>query len=354
MTDKGYLPKDKWEPFIESLSNDFRVYAPCEDDGVVTFQVFEKGKKIDLSRPSTSAPKGVMFPQSDTLFAYKFKKEPETPEKTAVELDASTNIPETVIVGARPCDAKGFITYDRVYLEVDPYYAERREKTTVVGLCCGGPFAGCFCTSTGGGLAEKEGSDVFVTELDNGYFLEALTEKGKKILGRPGIEDGASYADAAAKKQEAASKALPRVIPGDGEPRLSREAFESDEFWDRVSAKCLSCGACTYLCPTCYCFNITDEARLEGGERVRSWDACMFHHFTLEASGHNPRGRKAQRLKQRVGHKFLYYVDKYGTIACSGCGRCIRHCPVSVEISGIVASLAEGAQTEQKAAEARS
>jgi ferredoxin len=224
----------------------------------------------------------------------------------------------------------------------------------VVGFCCNGPFAGCFCTSAGGGLAEKEGSDLFVTELDNGYFVEAIPEKGKKLLGRPRGEDGATFADAAAKKQEQASKALQKVIPGDPEPRISREAFESDTFWDEVSAKCLSCGVCTYLCPTCYCFNITDEARLEGGERVRSWDACMFHHFTLEASGHNPRNRKAMRLKQRVGHKFLYYVDKYGTIACSGCGRCIRHCPVSVEISHIVARLTEGAQGDQKAAEARS
>ena len=103
----------------------------------------------------------------------------------------------------------------------------------------------------------------------------------------------------------------------------------------------MSCGACTYLCPTCYCFNMTDEQAVNKGERIRSWDSCMFPHFTLETSGHNPRSKKAQRFKQRVGHKFVYYPEKYGELACSGCGRCIRFCPISMEIGKVVARLAE-------------
>ena len=222
MTDKGYLPKDKWEPFIESLSNDLRVYAPCEDDGVITFQVFEKGKKIDLSRPSTSAPKGVMFPQSDSLFSFRFKKEPETPEKTAVELDASTNVPETVIVGARPCDAKGFITYDRVYLEVDPYYRERREKTTVIGLCCNGPYAG---SSVRRSAACREGRFGCIRHgLDNGYFLEGIDQEGKKIPWKAGNR-GRSFVLLMRPRAGGASKAFRRSSPETENRELSRRAF---------------------------------------------------------------------------------------------------------------------------------
>ncbi len=113
--------------------------------------------------------------------------------------------------------------------------------------------------------------------------------------------------------------------------------FDDMEFWGDVSAKCISCGACTYLCPTCYCFNITDEGAGLSGRRVRSWDNCMSHQFTLEASGHNPRPTKAHRLRNRVGHKFSYYPAIHDeVIACCGCGRCIKSCPVSVDIREIV------------------
>ena len=108
-------------------------------------------------------------------------------------------------------------------------------------------------------------------------------------------------------------------------------------FWRDQSAKCVSCGACTYLCPTCYCFTITDETTGMSGRRMRSWDACMHFQFTLEASGHNPRPTKAHRLKNRVGHKFSYYPTLHdGLIACCGCGRCVKSCPVSVDIREIV------------------
>jgi ferredoxin len=233
-------------------------------------------------------------------------------------------------------------------MDVDPYYRERRERTTIITLACPNPYPGCFCTSVDGGPASKMGSDVLMTEVDGGYYLEAVTDKGKAVLDDPAVRDGASHKAEAEEAQKAAYAKVKKAFPGGRNVKISKERFLSDAFWEDVTAKCLSCGACTYLCPTCYCFNITDEQAIDKGERIRSWDSCMFPHFTSETSGHNPRSNKPQRFKQRVGHKFVYYPEKYAELACSGCGRCIRYCPISMDIGKVVAKLADTGEEAAK------
>ncbi len=347
MREAGYLPKEAWKAFVEGLAKRFRLYAPHSEGDTITFQPFDPEKPLCLDRPAAAAPKGVVFPQSETLFAFEFKKESDQPQKTDIELKADLNFPETVILGARPCDARGFTFLDPVYLNTDPYYRARREKTTIVTVSCNAPFPACFCTSVDGGPDDTTGSDMLVTELEKGYFIEAVTEKGRRLLEGIELQDGTSYREEAERRNADARSRLKKAFSGGKAVNISKDRFLSDSFWEHVAAKCLSCGACTYICPTCYCFNITDEHAVNQGERIRSWDSCMFPHFTLEASGHNPRAKKSQRLKQRVGHKFVYYPEAYGNLACSGCGRCIRLCPVSMEISAIVASLAQDAAEER-------
>jgi sulfhydrogenase subunit beta (sulfur reductase) len=343
MADTGYLPKEKEKDFLASMSRSSVLYVPCLEGDTVLFRIYSPERTVCFDRPANSPPKSIIYPQSETLFSYAFKKNPDEPQKMTVDLEDKIDAPDTVIFGGRPCDAKGFTIYDRVFIDTDtpdPYYKERREKTMIVTMTCDSPSAGCFCTSVGGGPAEKEGSDVLVTELEKGYFIKPLTEKGKAVLNQPGVEDGASYEQEALARQEATKRDVKHPFETDGNPKINESLFNADEFWEEVISKCVSCGACTYLCPTCYCFNITDEQAVDKGERVRSWDACMFPHFTLEASGHNPRPRKQNRFRNRVGHKFAWYPEKYnGVIACCGCGRCIRYCPVSVDISEIVSSL---------------
>jgi sulfhydrogenase subunit beta (sulfur reductase) len=343
MAETAFIPKEKWGAFIEGLSAKALVYVPCIEGDTVIFRPFSKDKTLCFERPANTPPKGVIFPQSDTLFSFEFLKDSESPQKVDIELTEHHTFPKVVLMGCRPCDAKGFTIYDRPYTETDtpdPYYKGRREQTTIITMACQTPSAGCFCSSVGGGPADKEGSDALVTELEKGYFIEALTEKGKAFLKEAGLDDGGAYQAEAAKAHDATQAMMNQPFGKDGLPKVSKELFENDEFWETELAKCLSCGACTYLCPTCYCFNITDEQQTTKGERVRSWDGCMYAHFTLEASGHNPRPTKFQRFKNRVGHKFLFYPEKYnGVIACCGCGRCIRYCPVSVDISEIVSKL---------------
>jgi sulfhydrogenase subunit beta (sulfur reductase) len=350
MSRTAYLPKGKERDFLQALAERYRVYAPCSEDGNLLFRNFSPDCEISFDRPAVSPPKAVIYPQHETLFTFAFKKDPDNLGTVNVELKEPADFPATVIVGARPCDARGFTIIDRVFKDSDvpdPYYRARREATTIVSITCPSPWPGCFCTAVDGGPDEKSDSDAMMTELEKGYFLESVTEKGEKLLDAPMLEDGSPYREEAEKRQAEGRKAVEAQQAAARLPQPDAERFHSPEFWEEAVAKCVSCGACTYLCPTCYCFNITDEERMDSGERVRSWDSCMSCHFTLEASGHNPRTRKTERFKNRVGHKFLYYPEKYGgAIQCSGCGRCIRHCPVSMEISRIVTDL--GAP-EQKA-----
>ena len=112
-----------------------------------------------------------------------------------------------------------------------------------------------------------------------------------------------------------------------------------DDIWETVSHKCLGCGTCSYLCPICYCFDLTDEKTETGARKVRSWDCCMFDLFTRHASGHNPRPVNAMRLRQKVMHKFSYYWERYGLHGCVGCGRCVRSCPVNLDIRQLLAEM---------------
>jgi ferredoxin len=352
MKTSAYLRKGRERDLIDALATKATLFIPCLEGETVMFKPAKPGYTLCLSRPAVSPPKSAIYPQSETLFSFRFKKDPEDQRRTVVELDDRTEAPETIIFGARPCDARGIAIIDRAFSQTDtpdPYYMRRREKTTIVTFTCPEPSTGCFCTRVACGPAETNDSDVIMTELEDGYFLEAITGKGQAILESPVLEDGAAHEARAKEVQKAVHERMVKETGGTDTTPVDPETFHSQAFWEETAERCLGCGACTYLCPTCYCFNITDEQAVNGGERIRSWDACMFHHFTLEASGHNPRAAKALRLKNRIGHKFVYYGEKYdGIIACSGCGRCIRGCPVSIEISSIASALKKGQRAEDQ------
>jgi sulfhydrogenase subunit beta (sulfur reductase) len=342
MKKSAYLKKEKEKDLIDALGTKARLFLPCLEGEAVVFKPAAPGSTLCLSRPAVSPPKGVVYPQSETLFSFRFNKDPEDPRRTLVDLDDRIDAPEQIIFGARPCDARGIAIIDRAFSQdtPDPYYLARRAKTTIVTVTCPEPSTGCFCTWVGCGPAETIDSDVMMTELEDGYLMEALTGKGEALLESPILEEGTPYEARAREVQKTVHERMVSEAGGPETTPVDLETFHSQAFWEKAADRCIGCGACTFLCPTCYCFNITDEQVVDKGERIRSWDACMFHHFTLEASGHNPRTQKALRLRNRIGHKFVYYGEKYdGITACSGCGRCIRACPVSIEISTIAAAL---------------
>jgi len=329
-----FLKREDIPGLLGRLSERFRVYVPVKRAEVVLWRPWREGVEPALEHQGTEPPKAVLFPRSETLLRFGC-------EGKEVEVEETIEAPPTVIFGSRPCDARGFLIYDRVFLDErnpDPYYRARREATTIITILCLDPEGTCFCSTVGGGPLDEEGSDLVLLPLKGGYLAKALTPKGEALL-----EDGA-FVEASEGQLSEAERLRERakmepLLELDGVPERFTESFTSD-LWERVSQKCISCGACTFLCPTCYCFNITDERTPEGAERLRNWDACMFYHYTLEASGHNPRPTKAERYRNRIGHKFSYYPSLYeGLFACCGCGRCIKSCPVSLDIREVLREL---------------
>ena len=254
-------------------------------------------------RPTNSI-KEFVFPRHEILYGYQFKG--KRTELVPVELPTT----EQIVIGARPCDAAALTILDSVFnWDVkDASYNRRRELTTVVTLACKEHDDFCFCTSVGSGPCDERGSDVLLIPMDGErYDVRCLTEKGKKLF--------AGATTPSSEKGTAPDGPPPRVdLDAIGE--FLAGGYERPE-WPPITRRCFGCGACTYTCPTCHCFDIVDEGGASGGVRARNWDACQFTMFTAHASGHNPRGDQSQRQRQRIHHKFQIYPDKFGAILCT-------------------------------------
>ncbi len=203
------------------------------------------------------------------------------------------------------------------------------------------PYTSCFCTSVDGEPVSSEGSDILLTDIGGDYLVEFITPKGEALAKYFG--DTKADAQADAKKADIAAKAKEAIkskIPAHEVKPILDVNFDNP-FWNTIHGKCLACGTCTFLCPTCHCFDISDEVKGSDGVRIRSWDSCMFPMFTKETSGHNPRSSQKERWRQRTMHKFKYYVDMFNAISCVGCGRCVMYCPVNIDIRKIVEDISK-------------
>ena len=336
MRDAKVINKDIIVSLLDGLIEKYEVFAPVRrDDGRtapvrVLFDQITSGREalLDFTNSKLS-PKEVFFPSSEVMFVY---------EGTQVEVPSPGA--KRVLFGVRPCDARSFLLLDKVFNTPDyqdVYYAEKREGTCVVGLGCNRPLSTCFCTSVGGGPFNEEGLDVLLSDIGDRYLVEAISKRGRELLEGNALLGEATESDLREKErivQEAKERVRSSVVTEGLKEKL--DGMYDDPFWDALHQKCLGCGVCTYLCPTCHCFDIVDEAEDGRGRRVRIWDSCQFPFFTLHASGHNPRPSGKERMRQRVMHKFRYFVENYGEIACVGCGRCIRNCPVNMDLRQVL------------------
>lgn len=326
--------------WLATLTKDATVMSPKRSGASVIFAPFTKGDALLFDR-ATLSPKGVVIPQSETLLSFTSTKDLENLSSTKLDISVPKDAPAIILFGNRPCDARGIAELDVMYLQgpyKDPYYAARRDALTVITLTCNKPCSTCFChMMSADGPASKEGSDVLMTLIGKGYVLEAITKKGEALLKKSGLPDADKLMEMVQKTREAGTKSMGKPADIQAAAKRLKERFDDIEFWTAMTAKCLSCGACTYMCPTCQCFTITDEGDGLSGKRLRSWDSCMSSLFTREASGHNPRDAKGMRMRNRVSHKYWYIPENNkGLWGCTGCGRCIRHCPVSFDIREVL------------------
>ena len=317
------------------IAADKKLYLPIEKAGKVDFYEWNEGETVRLDALKTvKSAKDVFFPQVENLLKFRV-------EGKSIEINQAPLCEEDfVIFGVRGCDAKSFEILDRVFL-VDPrdeFYASRRAHGIVVTLACGEPEESCFCTNFGVNPANP-GGDVTAWIVGEEMFLQANTEKGEKLIAELDEADKKAAEDEQARISEIVKK-----LPLNG---LNLEGFDgehlmekfNDPKWEGLSRACLGCGTCTFVCPTCQCYDIRDFDNGKSVTRYRCWDSCMYSDFTLMAA-ENSRHTQLQRYRQRFMHKLVYFpANNEGVYSCVGCGRCVEKCPQGLNIVRVFKAL---------------
>ena len=323
---------EKMNQIFAEIAKNAALYLPVDQtDGSAAYKKWEEGCVWSNALNTVKSPKDFFFPQTEDLM--KFKTEGRTIE---VE-DIRTESEDFVVFGVRACDVKSFDILDRVFLTepMDSFYANRRNHGVIVSLACTRPVETCFCKTFGIDPSTPAG-DISAWKTETEIFFEANTEKGKALLDK--LADLTEECDdSAVLEQKAKIDAIMDKLPlkdltteafGGGK---TSELFNSPE-WDELSSTCLGCGTCTFVCPTCQCYDIKDFNTGNGVIRFRCWDSCMYSDFTKMAHGNNRLTQK-ERFRQRFMHKLVYYPENNdGLFSCVGCGRCLAKCPISMNI----------------------
>ena len=308
------------------------LYLPVEQtDGSAAYTKWEEGTVWSQALNTVRSPKDFFFPQTEDLMAFK------TEGKNIEVIDTRKESEDFVIFGVRACDVKSFDILDRVFLSepVDSFYASRRAHGVIISLACTRPSETCFCKTFGIDPATPAG-DIAAWKTEDAVYFEANTEKGQALLDSLGVLLS-ECDDTAVSEQKAKIDAVMNKLPLKD---LTTDAFgggKTEELfnhpaWDEMSQSCLGCGTCTFVCPTCQCYDIKDFNTGNGVIRYRCWDSCMYSDFTKMAHGNNRLTQK-ERFRQRFMHKLVYYPENNeGLFSCVGCGRCLAKCPISMNI----------------------
>ena len=338
------IAKDKIDSLFEFIGSKQPLYLPVDNNsGKADFAKWQKGTKLSEKLKTTRSAKDFFFPKTEHLVSY------EMSGKEVKVVDPRKEVGDFVIFGVRACDARGFTAIDNVYLNMNPvdsYYKNRREHGTVIVLACNEPAKTCFCSTFGidASLAKPAG-DVSCWLADGKYYFEANTDKGKAFVenAKSALEDADTSAVEACRKDIAEKvEKLPfahlDLSKFQGKDML--KIFNS-KIWDKVSEPCVGCGTCTYVCPTCMCFDVRDFATSNGVRQIRCWDSCIYNDFTQMAA-ENPRHTQKERSRQRFMHKLMYYPMAHdGMFSCVGCGRCVENCPVNMNIVKVIKAVNE-------------
>ena len=330
------ISKENLPALFQLIAEDRELYIPANNGGQVNFTAWSEDVLVDLNTLKTvKSPKDAFFPQSENLYTcYKEgKKIKIEPEKL---VDQSF-----VVFGMKACDVKGIEVLDKVFLAdpVDSFYAARRAHGTIVAMACHEPEETCFCNVFGIDCAEPV-ADVATWMIGDELYWKSLTEKGEALTSvvMPLLCD----ADEAKVEEEKSNiHAIVEKLPYSD---MSLEGWNGDALnekfnsplWEELYKPCLACGVCTFVCPTCQCYDIKDYDTGHGVQRYRCWDSCMYSDFTMMAHGNN-RTSQMQRFRQRFMHKLVYFpANNDGMYSCVGCGRCVEKCPSSLNIVKVI------------------
>ncbi|MBV5305158.1 MAG: 4Fe-4S dicluster domain-containing protein [Desulfobulbaceae bacterium] len=333
---------EKWQTYYAVYVPALAKPAAATTDWAPGWRRFVEGEPLILPvGPTPASVKTFYFPQPETLLS--FSLEENHPDKGAMREPVKSQGMQ-VVLGVRPCDAASVLLNQLPFIE-DPLYMANCQRTALVGFTCTSRLSTCFCTEMGGSPLHSAGLDLALSSLEDGFILEVLSEKGEILVA------GCNLVPASASDMAGLTARRQGAAPGDSvQLQLLRSCalnrlYEAP-MWQALGEACINCGACTFICPTCFCFDIQDEVVQGQGRRIRYWDSCMFPLYSQHTSGHNPRGKKLQRTRNRFLHKLKYFPDRFGPFSCVGCGRCIGDCPVNIDIREVLSDLVRCTELE--------
>ncbi len=324
---------------FKTVSENMTLYIPADDEsGKSSYKKYTDGMKWSEKLNTTRSAKDFFFPQTEDLMEFK------TEGKNIEIIDTREASEDFVIFGIRACDVRAFDVLDKVFLvdPVDSYYATKREHGIIVSCACTRPSETCFCQSFGIDATCPDG-DVTMWKSEEYVYFAPKTEKGERFIALIAslLEE---CGDDAVKAQMAKTAEIMKKLPlaqldvsdfGDGKT----EAFFDRPEWAKLSESCLGCGTCTFVCPTCQCYDIKDFKTGKGVIRYRCWDSCMYSDFTKMSAG-QPRLSQKERFRQRFMHKLVYFpTNNEGMFSCVGCGRCLAKCPINMNIVKVIKTL---------------
>jgi sulfhydrogenase subunit beta (sulfur reductase) len=332
------MAKDRVPNLVHGLAEEYEVIGPTAKGSSFVFAPVADAAELRLDYDTTILPpKKVFLPAAETLLEF-------SAGDSAVLSEQRDTTPR-VLFGLHPCDINALMLMDNVFLTgyEDPYYKARRDSTLIVGVSCE-PRDECFCNAWGTDEVHW-GFDVFLTDLGDEYFVSVRSVHGAELLDRyvetrpVTAEDTAAFQAHTREFKDAFAEQ-----PDTAQLPLLLDAKYDDPMWDVLGEQCLSCGACSMVCPTCYCFDVRDRLAPDGatGERERLWDSCLFLDFAEVAHGHNFRATRGARVKNRYYHKQWGYLSKFERVLCVGCGRCQRACKAQITPRRVIELLQEG------------
>ena len=329
---------DKLDRMFAAIAENHALYLPVDTKAGAAYQKWDETKKLSDALNTVRSAKDFFFPQTENLMDFKVEG------KNIDIIDTRSECEDFVVFGVRACDVKRFEVLDRVFLAepCDSYYKNRREHGVIMSLACTKPAETCFCGTFGIDAKEPEG-DVVCWKTDDALYMNAVSEKGKALVESLSSlteeTDGSAVEEQKKQTAERLAKLPLAELSADafGDGKTS-EFFNAPE-WSELSESCLGCGTCTFVCPTCQCYDIKDFNTGHGVKRFRCWDSCMYSEFTKMSAG-QPRLTQLERFRQRFMHKLVYYpTNNDGLFSCVGCGRCVSKCPIQMNIVKVMKKL---------------